>query len=144
MDIQIINKSHHPLPAYMTQGASGMDIRAFISESIQLKPLERRIIPTGIFIALPYGYEAQIRPRSGLSIKHGITVANTPGTIDSDYRGEICVALVNLSNKVYTIQDGDRIAQMIIARYESVNWQVVSNLEPTERADSGLGSTGLH
>ena len=121
-----------------------MDIRAFISESIQLKPLERRIIPTGIFIALPYGYEAQIRPRSGLSIKHGITVMNTPSTIDSDYRGEICVALVNLSNEVYTIQDGDRIAQMIIARYESVNWQVVSSLEPTERADGGLGSTGLH
>ena len=144
MDIPIVNKSHHPLPAYMTQGASGMDIRAFISESIQLKPLERRIIPTGIFIALPYGYEAQIRPRSGLSIKHGITVMNTPSTIDSDYRGEICVALVNLSNEVYTIQDGDRIAQMIIARYESVNWQVVSSLEPTERADGGLGSTGLH
>lgn len=143
MDIQIINKSHHPLPAYMTQGASGMDICAFLPESIQLRPLERRIVPTGIFIALPYGYEAQIRPRSGLSYKHGITVINTPGTIDSDYRGEIRVPLVNLSNEVYTIQDGDRIAQMVIAKYESVNWQIVSSLEPTERADDGLGSTGL-
>ena len=129
-------------PCYQTDGASGMDLCAFISEPITLKPLERKLIPTGLYIALPEGYEAQIRPRSGLAIKNGITVLNTPGTIDADYRGEICVILVNLSADEFTINDGDRICQMVIARHETAEWIPVETLSTTERGDGGFGHTG--
>ena len=125
MNIQIINRSHHPLPQYATAQSAGVDLRANIDGPIELRPLERRLIPTGLFIALPPGYEAQVRPRSGLAIKHGITVLNTPGTIDADYRGEVCVILVNLSNEPFMIADGERIAQMVIARHEQAEWEPV-------------------
>lgn len=142
MKIQIINKSHHPLPAYATELSAGMDIRANISEPISLKPLERCLVPTGLFIALPKGFEAQIRPRSGLAIKKGITVLNSPGTIDADYRGEICIILVNLSSSTFVIEDGERIAQMIIARHEQPEWEEVDILDETERGAGGFGHTG--
>ena len=133
MKVQIINKSHHPLPAYATTQSAGMDIRANLSEPVELKPLERKLIPTGLYIALPDGYEAQMRPRSGLAIKHGITLLNTPGTIDADYRGEIGVILVNLSNEPFVINDGERICQMVIASYQQVAWEAVEVLDDTER-----------
>lgn len=143
MDIKIINKSHHQLPQYATALSAGMDLRANLNEPIVLEPLCRAMVPTGLFIALPEGYEAQIRPRSGLSIKHGITVINTPGTIDADYRGEICVLLVNLSNEPFTINDGERICQMVIAKHEHVEWTPVEVLDETERGAGGFGHTGV-
>ena len=143
MTIDIINKSEHPIPTYETLLSAGMDLRANISEPIKLKPLERVIVKTGLFMALPGGYEAQVRPRSGLAIKKGITVLNAPGTIDADYRGEIGVILVNLSNEDFTIENGDRVAQMIIAKYERANWNVVTELSTTTRGEGGFGSTGV-
>ena len=142
--IPITNSSHHPLPAYTTVGASGMDLRAFLSQSISLQPLERELVPTGLQIALPEGYEAQIRPRSGLAIKQGITCLNTPGTIDADYRGEIKVILINLSNQPVTIHDGDRIAQMVIQKVEQISWVPAEVLPETERGVGGFGHTGKH
>ncbi|CAA0145061.1 dUTP diphosphatase [Tenacibaculum maritimum] len=143
MNVQIINKSKHQIPAYETEGSAGMDLRANIEESITLKPLERAIIKTGLFIALPVGFEAQVRPRSGLAAKKGITVLNSPGTIDADYRGEIGVILVNLSNDNFTIQDGERIAQLIIAKHERITWKQVEVLNETARGTGGFGSTGV-
>ena len=142
MKVKIINKSHHPLPAYQTNQSAGMDIRANLTEPIELKPLERKLIPTGLYIALPDGYEAQIRPRSGLAIKHGITLLNTPGTIDADYRGEIGVIMVNLSNEPFVINDGARICQMVVAQYQQIEWQTVESLDETERGAGGFGHTG--
>ena len=140
--IKIINKSKHQLPNYATSQSAGMDIRANIESPITLKPMERALIPTGLFIALPEGVEAQVRPRSGLALKKGITVLNSPGTIDADYRGEIGVILINLSTEDFTINDGDRIAQMIIAKYETAEFNVVEQLDETERGDGGYGHTG--
>jgi dUTP pyrophosphatase len=142
MKIKIVNTSHHPLPTYETAASAGMDLRAFLKEALVLKPFQRELIPTGLFIELPVGYEAQVRPRSGLAIKHGITVLNTPGTIDADYRGEIKVILVNLSDKDFTINDGERIAQMIISAHEQAAWQQVDVLEETQRGAGGFGHTG--
>lgn len=142
MQIKIINKSEHPLPAYQTEGSAGMDIYASVKNNIIINPLERVLIPTGLFIALPKGFEAQIRPRSGLAINQGLTCLNTPGTIDSDYRGEINVILINLSNEVQTIKNGDRVAQMVIAKYEIGEWNLVESLDETERGSGGFGSTG--
>tara|TARA_B110001454_G_C12718108_1_gene433465 strand:+ start:262 stop:693 length:432 start_codon:yes stop_codon:yes gene_type:complete len=143
MNVQIINKSKHATPNYETEGAAGMDLRANIEEAITLQPLERAIVKTGLFIALPIGFEAQVRPRSGLAAKKGITVLNSPGTVDADYRGEIGVILVNLSNEEFVINDGERIAQLIIAKHERVNWQEVDVLSETERGAGGFGSTGV-
>ena len=143
MTIDIINKSAHALPNYETIASAGMDLRANITESITLKPLERAIIKTGLFIALPIGYEAQVRPRSGLAAKNGITVLNSPGTIDADYRGEIGVILVNLSNDDFVIQNGERIAQIIIAKHERAEWIEVQELTETSRGEGGFGSTGV-
>ena len=142
MNVQVINKSKHALPSYATSQSAGVDLRANIEESIVIKPLERVLVPTGIYMALPKGYEAQIRPRSGLAAKHGITILNTPGTIDADYRGEIKVILVNLSNEPFTIEDGERVCQMVIARHEQVTWQQVDVLEETDRGEGGFGHTG--
>lgn len=143
MNIKIINKSKHELPNYETLASAGMDLRANISEPIILKPLERAIIKTGLFIELPVGIEAQVRPRSGLAAKNGVTVLNAPGTIDADYRGEIGVILVNLSNEAFTIQNGERIAQLVIAKHERAEWELVSELSTTDRGEGGFGSTGL-
>ena len=143
MNIRIINRSHHPLPAYATALSAGMDLRANLDTPITLRPLERCLVPTGLFIALPQGYEAQVRPRSGLALKKGITVLNTPGTIDADYRGEIGVILVNLSNEPFTVTDGERIAQMVIARHEQVEWCEVESLDETVRGAGGFGHTGV-
>ena len=143
MKVQIINKSKHATPAYETDGAAGMDLRANINESITLKPLGRAIVKTGLFIALPIGFEAQVRPRSGLAAKKGITVLNSPGTVDADYRGEIGVILVNLSNEEFVVNDGERIAQLIIAKHERANWKEVEVLSETERGSGGFGSTGV-
>jgi len=143
MTVQIINKSKHQIPAYETEQSAGMDLRANIDESITLKPLERVIIKTGLFIALPPGFEAQVRPRSGLAAKKGITVLNSPGTVDADYRGEIGVILVNLSNEGFVIQDGERVAQLVIARHERVVWEQVEVLGETARGAGGFGSTGV-
>ena len=143
MTVQIINKSKHQTPSYETLLSAGMDLRANISESIRLKPLERVIVKTGLFIALPAGLEAQVRPRSGLAAKRGITVLNSPGTVDADYRGEIGVILVNLSNEDFLIKDGERIAQLIIAKHEQITWKEVSILDKTERGEGGFGSTGV-
>lgn len=143
MKINIINKSKHDLPHYETGSSAGMDLKANIDEPITLKPLDRVIVKTGLFMALPSGYEAQVRPRSGLAIKNGISVLNAPGTIDADYRGEIGVILVNLSNTPFTINDGDRIAQMVIAKYKQANWIEVESLDETARGDGGFGSTGV-
>jgi dUTP pyrophosphatase len=140
--IPIVNHSHHPLPAYATQGSSGLDLRAFVTAPVQLAPLERALIPTGLHIALPSNWEAQVRPRSGLAIKQGLTCLNTPGTIDADYRGEIKVILINLSNENQVIQDGDRIAQIVFQQVEKMEWQLVENLETTQRGDGGFGHTG--
>lgn len=142
MKVQIINKSKHALPQYETAGAAGLDLKANLSESVFLKPLERAIIKTGLFIALPQGYEAQVRPRSGLAAKNGITVLNAPGTVDADYRGEIGVILVNLSNERFEITDGKRIAQLVIAKHEQAEWLEVEELNSTERGTGGFGSTG--
>ena len=141
--VEIINQSAFDLPAYATEGAAGLDIRANISEAIVLSPLERQLIPTGLFVAIPLGYEIQIRPRSGLAFKHGITVLNTPGTIDADYRGEIKVLLVNLSNAPFSIEPGERIAQMVLAKHETLSWKTTEELPSTERGAGGFGSTGV-
>lgn len=143
MIIRVVNKSNHALPAYETLHAAGMDLRADITEPIQLKSLERKLIPTGLYIELPEGYEAQIRPRSGLAYKHGISIVNSPGTIDADYRGEIKVLLVNLSTEVFEINAGDRIAQMVVARHEKVEWEEVAVLTETIRGAGGYGHTGV-
>ncbi len=142
MKIQIINESHHPLPQYATPQSAGLDLRANLDAPITLQPMERRLVPTGLRIALPQGYEAQVRPRSGLALKHGITLLNTPGTIDADYRGEIGIILVNLSTESFTIADGDRIAQLVIARYEQAEWTEVNALDATERGEGGFGHSG--
>lgn len=144
MQINIINKSNNPLPAYETSGSAGMDIRAFVESEISLKPFERKLIPTGLFLELPEGYEAQLRPRSGLAFKHGISLPNSPATIDSDYRGEVKVALINLSNEEFIIKNGERIAQMIIARHEKAEWISVQEISETTRGEGGFGSTGKH
>ncbi len=142
MKIRIVNHSKHPLPAYETRASAGMDLRADLDTSIVLKPLERRLVPTGLFIELPEGFEAQIRPRSGLALKRGITLLNTPGTIDADYRGEIRIILVNLSDQEVTIGNGERIAQMVIAAHEKADWVEVEELMTTERGAGGFGHTG--
>jgi dUTP pyrophosphatase len=142
MKIRIINNSKHNLPEYRTESSAGMDLAANIEKPVILKPLERIIIPTGLFIELPVGYEAQIRPRSGLAIKNGITILNSPGTIDADYRGEICVIIINLSEKDYIINDGERICQMIISKHERVEWEKVELINNTERGEGGFGHTG--
>lgn len=143
MKVRIINKSKHPLPQYATPLSAGVDLRANINEPIVLQPLQRVLIPTGLFMALPEGYEAQVRPRSGLALKKGITVLNTPGTIDADYRGEVGVILVNLSDTPFEITDGERIAQMVIARHERAEWESVEVLDETERGAGGFGHTGV-
>ncbi len=142
MKIKIVNKSKHPLPQYETEASAGMDLRANIDEPVQMAPLQRVLVPTGLFIELPVGYEAQVRPRSGMAIKHGIGVLNSPGTIDADYRGEIRVILVNLSNETYTIKDGDRIAQMIISAHVQAQWEKMEVLSETQRGAGGFGHTG--
>jgi dUTP pyrophosphatase len=143
VSVQIINKSPHALPQYQTAGSAGMDLRAWLQQAVTLQPLERRLIPTGLYMALPQGYEAQIRPRSGMAIKKGITLVNTPGTIDSDYRGEVMIPVINLSNEVQTIEDGERIAQMVLARYEQASWEAVEVLDETTRGAGGFGSSGV-
>ena len=142
MEVKVINKSNNPLPKYSTTQSAGMDLRAFITEPIILGVLDRALIPTGLYIEMPEGYEAQVRPRSGLSIKHGVTVINSPGTIDADYRGEICVELINLSNKSYTIESGERIAQLVFNKYEQAEFIEVEELSETERGEGGFGHTG--
>ena len=143
LNVKVINKGHQPLPAYATSQSAGMDLRANIDESIVLHPMERRLVPTGLHIALPQGFEAQIRPRSGLALKHGITVLNTPGTIDADYRGELMVLLINVSDTDFVINDGERIAQMVVARHEQIEFQLVDELDDTERGAGGYGHTGV-
>ena len=142
MKIKIINKSEHPLPEYKTGLSAGMDLCANLNEPLVLKSLERKLIPTGLFIELPAGYEAQVRPRSGLALKYGISVLNSPGTIDADYRGEVGVILVNLSNEEFTVQNGERIAQLVVAKHETAEWVEVETLEETQRGEGGFGSTG--
>ena len=142
MDVKIVNKSNHQLPSYATASSAGMDLKANTLEPIVLKPMERYLFPTGIYIQLPEGYEAQIRPRSGLAAKYGITVTNAPGTVDADYTGEVKVSLINLSNDTFVVQPGERIAQMVIARYEKITWNEVAELDETERGAGGFGSTG--
>jgi dUTP pyrophosphatase len=141
--VQIINRSHHSLPQYATISSAGMDLRANLDEPVVIKPLERRLIPTGLFISLPVGFEAQVRPRSGLALKKGITVLNSPGTIDADYRGEVGIILINLSSEDWTVTDGERIAQMIVARHEQVEWEPVQVLDETDRGAGGFGHSGL-
>ena len=143
MEIKVINKGRQPLPAYATPLSAGLDLRANIDQSIVLKPMERQLIGTGLYMALPAGYEAQVRPRIGLALKHGITVLNTPGTIDADYRGEVKVLLVNLSNEPFTINEGERIAQLVVAKHEHAEFVVVEQLDDTERGDGGYGHTGV-
>ena len=140
--IRIVNKSGHPLPTHASAGSAGLDLRAALEEPVTLEPLDRALIPTGLYFAIPAGYEVQIRPRSGLAMKHGITVLNTPGTIDSDYRGEIRVALINLSREPFTIEPGERICQMVLARYEQVEWVEAEQLDDTDRGEGGFGHTG--
>ncbi len=142
VQVPIINKSPHDLPMYQTKDAAGMDLRAWLKETVVLKSLERKLIPTGLYMALPEGFEAQIRPRSGMAIKKGITLVNTPGTIDADYRGEIMIPVVNLSNEEQTIEDGERIAQMIVAKYDRVEWNLVEELTETVRGEGGFGHSG--
>lgn len=144
MKIRIINHSNNPLPEYATTGSSGMDVRAFLQEPVELRPMERTLIPTGLFLEIPQGYEAQIRPRSGLAIKQGITCLNTPGTIDADYRGEVKIILINLSTETQIVQSGERIAQMVIQKVEQVSWEPVEQLQDSERSTGGFGSTGKH
>ena len=141
--VKVINKGHQPLPAYATEMSAGMDLRANLEEPVTLQPMERKLIPTGLYIALPVGHEAQIRPRSGLALKHGVTVLNTPGTVDADYRGEVKVLLVNLSDVPFVVNDGERIAQMIVAKYEQVEFVEVEQLDETERGAGGYGHTGV-
>ena len=143
MKIQIVNRSKHPLPPYATPLSAGVDLCANLDAPVTLAPLERRLVPTGLYIALPAGYEAQVRPRSGLALKHGITLLNSPGTIDADYRGELGVILVNLSDQPFTVADGDRIAQLVIARHETVTWEPVEALGDTERGEGGFGHSGV-
>jgi len=143
LHVDIVNKSHHPLPAYATEGSAGMDVRAFLSSPVTLLPGERALIPTGLYIALPQGYECQIRPRSGLAIKHGISLVNSPGTVDADYRGEIWVIVINHSGEPFTINDGERICQMVIAAYSRVAWNRVESLDDTERGAGGFGHSGV-
>ncbi|MDD6778512.1 MAG: dUTP diphosphatase [Bacteroidales bacterium] len=143
MAVKVVNRSQNELPAYSTPGSAGMDLRASLSEPVTLAPMQRALIPTGLFIALPDGYECQIRPRSGLALKHGVTVLNSPGTIDADYRGEVCVILVNLSDTTFVVNNGERICQMVVARHERVEWQVVPALDDTERGAGGFGHTGV-
>lgn len=142
MKVRVINKGHQPLPAYATPQSAGMDLRANLESPVVLQPMERRLIPTGLYIALPEGAEAQVRPRSGLALKHGITVLNSPGTIDADYRGEVGVIIVNLSNEPQTIEDGERICQMVVGRHSTVEWTLVDDLDETERGAGGFGHTG--
>ena len=142
MDVKIVNKSKHQLPSYATIGSAGMDLKANTNEPIALKPMERYLFPTGLYIQLPEGYEAQIRPRSGLAAKYGVTVTNAPGTVDADYTGEIGVSLINLSDTTVVIQPGERIAQMVVAKYEKVSWKEVAMLDETERGEGGFGHTG--
>lgn len=141
--VKIINKSHHPMPAYATPGSAGMDVRAFVSHPIVLQPLERVLVPTGLYVQLPQGYEMQIRPRSGLALRHGISLANTPGTVDADYRGEIGVILINLSKEPFVINDGERICQMVVTRYSHVEWEEVKEIDETVRGDGGFGHSGV-
>ena len=143
MEIRIINGSHHALPRYETPLSAGMDLRANLDQPVTLQPMERRLIPTGLRIALPAGYEAQVRPRSGLALKHGVTVLNTPGTIDADYRGEVCIILVNLSTVPFVVNDGERVAQMVVARHEQPTLVEVDVLDETERGEGGFGHTGV-
>lgn len=142
MKVKIINKSKHPLPQYATSLSAGLDLRANIDSPITLEPLQRCLVPTGLYMALPAGYEAQVRPRSGLAIKKGITVLNSPGTIDADYRGEICIILVNLSSETFVIEDGERIAQMVIAKHETAEWEETGSLDETDRGEGGFGHSG--
>ena len=141
--VKIINKSHHPLPQYETPESAGMDVRAFLKEPVVLNPLERALIPTGLYIQLPPGHECQIRPRSGLALKHGISIVNTPGTVDADYRGEIGVIVINLSNEPFTINDGERICQMVITNYTHIGWEEVKELDKTKRGTGAFGHTGV-
>jgi dUTP pyrophosphatase len=143
MEVKVINKSTNELPAYQTVSAAGLDLRAYMEEPIHLKPMQRTLLPTGLYIELPHGFEAQIRPRSGLAFKHGITVLNSPGTIDADYRGEIKILLVNLSDESFIIESGERVAQMVISKHEQVEWSLVESLEDSERSAGGFGSTGM-
>lgn len=143
MQIKVINRSVHELPQYQTLASAGLDLRANLESPINLLPMERKLIPTGLFIELPVGYEAQIRPRSGLALKKGITVLNSPGTIDADYRGELMVLLINLSNEAFLIENGERIAQMVIAKHEQIQWQIAETLSETDRGAGGYGSTGV-
>jgi dUTP pyrophosphatase len=144
MKIKVINHSRHELPHYETPQSAGLDLRANVDSPVTLKPMERKLVPTGLYIELPEGYEAQIRPRSGLALKHGISLLNTPGTIDADYRGEIGVIMVNLSNEEFQVNDGDRIAQMVVSRFEQVDWKPVEQLADSERGAGGFGHTGKH
>ena len=143
MEVKVINKSNNPLPEYSTSQSAGMDLRAFIAEPVILGVIDRALIPTGLYIEMPEGYEAQVRPRSGLAIKHGITVLNSPGTVDADYRGEICVELVNISNTPFTVEPGERIAQLVFSKYEKADFIEVEELSETERGTGGIGHTGL-
>ena len=143
MEVKVINKSNNPLPEYSTSQSAGMDLRAFITEPVILGVIDRALIPTGLYIEMPEGYEAQVRPRSGLAIKHGVTVINSPGTVDADYRGEICVELVNLSNTPFTVEPGERIAQLVFSKYEKADFIEVEELSETERGTGGIGHTGL-
>jgi dUTP pyrophosphatase len=143
MQIPVINRSRHPLPEYQTAHAAGLDVRANLAEPITLKPLQRALIPTGLFLEIPMGYEMQVRPRSGLAYKHGISIVNSPGTIDADYRGELKVLLVNLSDTDFVVQDGERIAQLVVARHEKISWQPTETLSETARGAGGYGSTGV-
>ncbi|GGE98859.1 dUTP diphosphatase [Hymenobacter cavernae] len=143
MQIPIINRSRHPLPAYQTEHAAGLDVHANLAEPVTLKPLQRALIPTGLFMAIPVGYEMQVRPRSGLAYKHGISIVNSPGTIDADYRGELKVLLVNLSETDFVVQDGERIAQLVVARHETIAWEPAEELSETARGAGGYGSTGM-
>lgn len=143
MQIPIINRSRHPLPEYQTAHAAGLDVRANLPEPITLKPLQRALIPTGLFLEIPVGYEVQVRPRSGLAYKHGIGIVNSPGTIDADYRGELKVLLVNLSDQDFVVQDGERVAQLVVARHETIAWQPANSLSETQRGTGGYGSTGI-
>lgn len=143
ISVQVINRSRHQLPAYATDGASGLDVRANLDEPVTLAPLERALVPTGLYVSIPAGYECQVRPRSGLAAKHGVTVANAPGTIDSDYRGEIKVILVNLSQSPFVINDGERVAQLVFAPYQRIEWSQTAGLDETDRGEGGFGHTGV-
>ena len=143
MQVKVINKSNHSLPAYETIASAGLDLRANITESIELKPLERTLVKTGLFLEIPVGFECQVRPRSGLAYKNGVSVLNSPGTIDADYRGEVGVILINMSNEIFVVENGERIAQLVFAKVEQAEWQEVSKLSSTDRGSSGFGSTGV-